>query len=69
MPLDRRKTYRIVGSTLRSKNTFVSDAVVEQVLGHRDLFIANVMRDSEDYRPVRIRYLGVFAMIKNKIKR
>lgn len=32
-------------------------------------FTANVMRDPQDYRPIRWRYMGVFTLLKNKIKR
>jgi hypothetical protein len=70
MPLDRRKIYRIIGKELRNNQYIhVSDAVVEQVIGHRNQFIADIMRDPKDRRPIRLRYLGTFLLRKDAIKK
>jgi hypothetical protein len=70
MPLDRRMIYRIIGRELRNNQYIhVSDTVVEQVLGHRKQFLADVIRDPDDIRAIRWRYLGTFVPKKNIIKK
>lgn len=42
--------------------------VISKIVRHPSLFLHNVMQDPLDERPVRWKYVGVFALRKNKHK-
>jgi hypothetical protein len=52
-----------------AKELKMDKRVVNFVASHPFLFISNLFRNSDDYRPVRCRYLGTFAIKKNANKK
>jgi hypothetical protein len=49
-------------------NAFKDTRIVKTIVHHPFMFVKKVMADPDDYRPIRIRFLGVFVMkyMKNK---
>ena len=52
-----------------AKELKMDKRVVNLIANHPFLFISNLFRDSNDYRPIRCRYLGTFAIKKNANKK
>lgn len=52
-----------------SKEVNIDVRVVDCICRHLSRFLAERIRDGEDNRPVRWRYLGVFAMMKGTKKK
>lgn len=42
--------------------------VISKIVRHPSLFLHTIMQDPVDERPVRFKYLGVFALRKNRYK-
>lgn len=52
-----------------AKEENMDKRVVDRICRSALTFTANVFRNPIDYRPIRWRYLGVFSVLKNKVKR